>query len=161
MTLFDFTKQKTVQDWHTQNDTVMGGVSSSQVTHQDDGARFSGDVSLENDGGFAQILYDKDIPDLSEFDGVEVQVKGDGKTYDVRMESDPKQAAYSHSFTAEKEWHTVRLPFENFEASHNGESVPDAPALDLADLKTIGLLIGDGQEGKFEIFVKGISGYKS
>ena len=163
MNLFDFSKQATVQDWHTQNDQVMGGVSTSQVQHssEENAARFSGKVSLENDGGFAQIIFDKDIPNLSDYDGVELNVKGDGKTYQLRLENNPEIAAYSQSFAVKDDWHSVHLLFADFAASHNGEPAPDAPGLDLSNLETVGILIGDKQEGEFEMFIKEMSVYKA
>ena len=63
MTLFTFNDEQHVKQWHTENDVVMGGVSDSQVTYaaeaagQKGVARFAGSVSLENNGGFAQIIY--------------------------------------------------------------------------------------------------------
>ena len=51
-TLFTFNNAPDVEPWYTENDVVMGGVSSSQITHtEEEGiggvARFTGNVSLE------------------------------------------------------------------------------------------------------------------
>ena len=42
-------------DWRIINDSVMGGVSRSQFNIFEEYIRFSGHVSLENNGGFASI----------------------------------------------------------------------------------------------------------
>lgn len=46
---------KTENKWRIVNDGVMGGLSSSRVSVNDDKIIFSGNVSLENNGGFASL----------------------------------------------------------------------------------------------------------
>ena len=66
MNIFTFTP-KEVEKWEIENDTVMGGKSESQINHitseSGDMMKFSGHVSLENNGGFAQTqaLYDEGL----------------------------------------------------------------------------------------------------
>ena len=58
MTLFDFDSADAVSGWFSVDDRVMGGVSVSQMRYAGDGvARFSGDMSLENNGGFASVRF--------------------------------------------------------------------------------------------------------
>ncbi len=165
MTLFDFSDEPRVQQWHTENDVVMGGVSTSQVTYVSEAggqqglARFSGHVSLENDGGFAQILYDKKTLDLSGFQGIELHMRGDQQTYQLRLETDADRVAYAQSFTASNEWQRVRLPFADFEATFRGEDVPDAPELNIASIRTMGFLIGNGEETDFELLIDAVEAY--
>ena len=165
MVLFDFADEPQVQQWHTENDVVMGGVSSSQVTYvSEEGAqkglaRFSGHVSLENNGGFAQILYDEKTLDLSGYQGIELHVRGDGQTYQLRLETDADRVAYAQSFVAKDEWQRVRLDFTDFEATFHGEDVPDAPDLNLAAIRTVGFLIGDKQEGDFALLIDAVEAY--
>lgn len=165
MTLFQFSDKESVQQWHTENDVVMGGVSNSQVTYvsEKDGqqglARFSGHVSLENDGGFAQILYDEKTLDLSGFEGIELHVRGDNQTYQLRLETDANRVAYAQSFRAKDEWQRVRLSFADFEATFHGEDVPNAPELNLASIRTVGFLIGDKQEGDFALLIDTVEAY--
>ncbi|WP_246227871.1 CIA30 family protein [Mycolicibacterium helvum] len=51
--LVDLGDPNAVATWTTVNDPVMGGRSSSTVTFGDGGLVFSGDISLDNNGGFA------------------------------------------------------------------------------------------------------------
>ena len=54
--LFDFDSEEKSGQWYIVNDGVMGGISESEITLNDDGtATFRGDVSLENNGGFASV----------------------------------------------------------------------------------------------------------
>ncbi len=165
MILFDFSDKESVQQWHTENDVVMGGVSNSQVTYvsEKDGqqglARFSGHVSLENDGGFAQILYDEKTLNLSGSEGIELYVRGDNQTYQLRLETDANRVAYAQSFRTKDEWQRVRLSFADFKATFRGEYVPDAPELNLASIRTVGFLIGNGEEADFELLIDTVEAY--
>lgn len=165
MTLFNFSDQQQVQQWHTENDVVMGGVSSSKVTYvSEEGgkkglARFSGHVSLENNGGFAQILYDQKTFDLSNAQGIALHVRGDGQTYQLRLETDAKRVAYAQSFVAKEEWQRIQLAFTDFKATFRGEDVPDAPALNRASIRTVGILIGNGEETDFELLIDAVEAY--
>lgn len=165
MTLFEFKTEEAVRRWHTENDVVMGGVSSSLIGYRVDAEhggvlRFTGNVSLENGGGFAQILYDKSSFDLSGFAGIELLLKGDNHAYELRLEKSSEQPAYAQAFPAKNAWERVRLPFADFEATFHGEAVPDAAALDLAAINTVGVLIGGGHEGSFELLLAEIKAYQ-
>ena len=168
MILFAFNNKQSVNQWHTENDVVMGGVSSSQIayTSEEDGkkqqgvARFTGCVSLENDGGFAQILYDQKTLDLTGFGGVELHVRGNNQTYQLRFETTAERVSYVHSFQAKGEWQRIRLAFADFESSYHGEPVPDAPELDRTAIRTVGFLIGDEQEGPFKLLIDEVKAYE-
>ena len=165
MILFEFHTEKNIQQWHTENDVVMGGVSKGQLTYLPEGAegegagRFNGEVSLENGGGFAQILFDEKSLDLMGFQGVELHIKGDDQTYQVRFETDAERVAYAQPFFAKDEWQRVRLAFADFKPTFHGEAVPDAPDLNLAAVRTVGFLIGDEQAGHFELLLREVKAY--
>ena len=80
-----------------------------------------GDVSLENNGGFVQIVLDLSpdggIVDASGWSGIELDVFGNGEEYGVHLRTDallrPWQS-YRQTFTAYAEWRTARLPFDQF-----------------------------------------------
>ena len=69
------------KDWMVVNDTVMGGVSASQVRpHPDGGVTFSGELSLENNGGFASTRTGDIRQDWSNLSALQMEVIGDGRT---------------------------------------------------------------------------------
>ena len=169
MTLFEFATEQSVQNWQPEDDVVMGGVSSSALTYttgdpegdnETGVGRFSGDVSLDNGGGFAQVLYDKTSFDLTGFQGAELRVKGDDKTYELRFETDAKRVTYVHAFVATGQWQQLRLAFADFQTTFRGEKVTDAPPLNLAAIKTVSFLINDGQMGKFELLIDEVKTYQ-
>lgn len=80
-----------------------------------------GDVSLENNGGFVQIALDlapggKSI-DASAWEGVELDVFGNGKEYSLHLRSEdltrPWQS-YRQSFRADQQWRTIPFRFGDF-----------------------------------------------
>ena len=54
--LFDFTDLQAGNAWHAIDDRVMGGISQSRLKHDPAShAVFEGEVSLEQNGGFASV----------------------------------------------------------------------------------------------------------
>lgn len=131
--------------WRGVSDQVMGGVSIGSVSRDNvEGRsclRLSGDVRLENNGGFIQAALDlspgDDTFDASDFTGVRLTVRGNNEQYSVHLRTPdnvrPWQSYRAHFF-ATREWANIDLPFTTF--------VPyrlDA-ALDTARLRRIGLV---------------------
>jgi len=112
-------------DWRLVTDTVMGGVSHGQLAVEEiDGRsclRLRGEVRVENNGGFIQAALDLEtmqVRDASAFDGVFMDVYGNGETYNLHLRQDdmwlPWQA-FRTSFTATPGWQTHYLPFAQFQ----------------------------------------------
>ena len=163
MTLFDFSQADTVQRFSAVDDRVMGGVSKSRMISTAEGtAAFQGHLSLDQGGGFASVRADDVELDLSDSEGVELEVRGDGRTYQLRFRHDGRfdGVNYRARFdTKDGEWQTVRLPFSAFEPTFRGRIVRDAPPLDPARIRQVGFLVADEQEGEFRLEVREISAY--
>lgn len=137
-------RSKLGTSWRLVADTVMGGVSTGQLkTAIVDGEScvcLTGQVRLENNGGFVQasleLAADASL-DASGYDGVLLEVLGNGESYNVHLRTaDTKIVwqSYRAAFVAEPAWQTVRLPFARFVAHR-----VDRP-LDVRRLKRIGLV---------------------
>ena len=131
--------------WEYVSDGVMGGVSRGGLTRSEvagrQAMRLTGDVSLDNNGGFVQMAFDL-VPgggvfDASGWDAVEIDVHGNDQVYDLRLRTDqlsrPWQS-FRTDFVARPEWQTLTFPFATFEAHRT-----DA-RFDPARLRRIGLL---------------------
>ena len=60
--IYTFSPQMNIREWRIVNDGVMGGISRSSLTLTDIGnGKFSGHVSLANNGGFASIQLNTTI----------------------------------------------------------------------------------------------------
>ena len=143
--------------WRPNNDTVMGGVSSSRFEMTDTGIFvFSGDLSLKNNGGFASVRSRLKPMDLADADAFRLRVRGDGYRYQLRFEvqGEWRWVNYGQGFdTKVGEWMEVELPVDQFRATHRGESVSRAPAFNPAELANVILFVSDKQEGKFQLEV--------
>ncbi len=71
-----------ITDWQIVDDGVMGGLSKGKFDISGKQTlKFSGNLSLKNNGGFSSIRSKRTTMDLSEFKGIKMRVKGDGRTW--------------------------------------------------------------------------------
>jgi len=160
-TLLDFDDAADLALWRPVDDVVMGGVSRSTFERAGAGvARFSGNVSLENFGGFASVRTPPRDWDAAGAQAFLLRVRGDGKTYKftVRTSDGFDGIQYQSRFTTTAgEWTDVRLPVREFVATFRGRKVPFAASLDPAKARAIGFMISDKQAGPFELLVDRIA----
>ena len=98
---------------------------------------------------------------MGEFTGLELRVRGDDKTYQIRLHTDAPRVAYTQHFRAPGEWTTLRLPFTDFTPTFRGRDVPSAPPLNRSSINEVGLMLADKQAGDFELFVNFVKVYLS
>jgi len=119
-------------------------------------AVFIGTVRLENNGGFASVRSSPVKPNLAGLEAFVVRARGDGRRYKftVRTESGFNTPIYQGAFTTKRgEWEEHRLAFKDFVPTFRGRVLTDAPALDPARVDSVGFLISDQQEGRFQLDV--------
>lgn len=152
ITFYDFSEQENLSLWRVQNDTVMGGRSSSQIVQNEAGnGVFEGAVSLENNGGFAMVRYRFDKWDLSEFSKVLLRIKGDGKRYQFRIKHKQQdQHSYIHYFETSGEWETISIPLDEMDAQFRGRKL-DLPNFDAKYIEEIAFFIGNKKAQDFTI----------
>ena len=159
--LFDFSDPVAVAQWAPIDDRVMGGISRSCLRHEAAGhAVFEGVVSLERNGGFASV---RSTPRARGKPGAEaclIEVRAAGQQFKLSMLTDDSfdTLNYQASFApSANDWQTVRLPLAAFRVTFRGREVPDAPALDPARIRQVGLMIADRQAGPFGLDIRRIS----
>lgn len=157
--LVEFTRKEEVLRWSSVDDRVMGGVSRSRLMldAEEGTALFTGDLSLENSGGFASVR--RAVSGLGKADTVLLRVKGDGRRYQFRVRTDERLAGVSYRASFETragEWIDVELPAAEFRPQYRGRAVQGVPPLDLAEARQIALLIGDKRPGPFRLEVRWI-----
>ena len=163
MTEFDESSNRDVE-WRVVNDGVMGGLSKGKLKMTDDGImRFSGNLSLENNGGFSSIRSNRVSLDLSQADGLLLRVKGDGRIYQVRLSTKETYRGMEMSFmaefpTVEGEWVEVRVPFSELKGTWRGRSLPDKK-FNPSEVTRLGILLADKKAGKFGLEVDYIRTY--
>lgn len=155
--LRDFDASSESAAWLAQNDGVMGGVSTGRARILEGNLHFTGALSLENNGGFAQVYSRAEASDFPAHTGIRLRVKGDGRVYQFRLESDARfrgsRIAYGSSFSTQAgQWIEVSLPFSSFKPTFRGLAL-SGPALDLGSIRQIAFLLADGTPGKFSLIV--------
>jgi uncharacterized protein YbjT (DUF2867 family) len=160
--LFDFQNPTTdiKQIWGALDDVVMGGVSQSSLRLAQGLAIFSGNVSTDNNGGFASIRTRNFTPawDLSEYEGFELRVKGDGQRYKffARCEGKWDGIGYSYSLdTVNNFWTTIRIPFKDLIPVFRAKTVPEMGIFDPSTVYSLQLMLSKfeydgGLNPKFE-----------
>lgn len=146
--------------WEFVSDQVMGGVSKGEITEKTIEGRaatcLTGEVSLDNNGGFVQMACDihpdEQVHEAGTILGIELDVYGNDQEYDIRLRTDnlsrPWQS-YRRSFNAPSRWCTVQCLFSEF-LPHRTE-VPFDPSR----LRRLGL-VAIGREFSAFIAVSGV-----
>ncbi len=153
---------RAVTAWTTVNDPVMGGASTATVRYGDGGMVFSGDLSLENNGGFASARGPRDAGIGQRATGattLRVDAVGDGKTYLLKAYLGGERWSYIQRFRTEAGVRkTYELPVAGFEpVGERLKPAPDAPrTLDPARIDQVAVYILDGQQGPFTLTVSAI-----
>jgi len=161
--LHRFDDQDSLTGWRAVNDGVMGGRSSGGPAYSANGLRFSGILSLENNGGFSSIRKSERL-DLSNYDGVRLKVRGDGRTYQVRFNTDSRfrgwPVSYSGSFeTQAGQWIVVDVPFAKLKQSFRGYNLSQYP-FEPSKIRLLGMILADKQPGPFSLELKWIKAYR-
>jgi NADH dehydrogenase [ubiquinone] 1 alpha subcomplex assembly factor 1 len=146
--------------WVAVNDTVMGGRSKSSLALNNAGELvWSGDLSLENNGGFVSIRASGAYADWSAYDGVDVIIAGAGRDVqvtaqraDMRVMAGGYRAQVPTNATGDTH---VYIPFSAFVLKRFGRRI-NGPHLN-SGLKSVGqwgLLIADKRPGPFKVVLK-------
>lgn len=154
--LEDFQSMPKLQ-WRIINDGVMGGLSNSQMDITSDGkGLFKGNVSLDNNGGFASTRGFLNGPIKQQGTIIKIRVKGDGKRYSFRIQPNNgyRNVSYKLDFpTTANQWEEIALPLNNFVPTWRGRLLSDIPPIITENIGQIGFLISDKQEGSFELLI--------
>lgn len=171
--------------WTVVNDDVMGGKSKSGATlvreiRQNVGGRtgtlsFRGNVSLENNGGFASIRLPIDLTYFGSGKAFVVRARNgfvgysigppaeavplEPKRYRFVVQTEAQQRDSGGLYLAEfrvDDRQPVTIPLTAFRASFRGRPVPDAPELYAGDIRSIGFMIADNQAGPFALDITSI-----
>ena len=157
--LFEFDRD-TDMDWSVVNDGVMGGRSAGFVAIEAGALRFTGRLVTQG-GGFTSVRARRDI-DLSGMLGLEMRVRGSGRQFEVELDDGLRRSGRNVSrrapFPSTGEWTVIRVPFNALRSSIFGQDV-DAPPIDLARVRGVGIYIADGQDGAFSLEVDYIRAY--
>ena len=166
-----FPDASSVAAWRNVNDSVMGGVSGSSNSWVSSGGRgaieFTGELSTENNGGFASTVSRVDAGLGVRASGARalgLRAFGDGRTYLLQLLAGPSGAdRWISRFTPPADDTSgsapnIELPLASFEPVNKFlEPVDPMAELDPAFISQIGIYVLDGQVGSFRLVVESIS----
>ena len=158
--LIDFAVETEI--WPSIDDRVMGGVSASSMIAADGFATFCGEVSFDNNGGFASVRSRPQLRDLSASDGLVLRVRGDGKRYGFRIRTSASFDGVSYQSAIQPpagEWREIAVAFDEMVPVYRGRRVAGHPPLDPGQVTTFGFIIAR-QEGPFRLDIAAIMTYR-
>ncbi|MEO0651928.1 MAG: CIA30 family protein [Planctomycetota bacterium] len=159
--LIDATAEGAATQWFGVHDSVMGGVSRGAVREGERGVQFAGQMSLENNGGFASFRTRVDGAMTADADGLRLRVRGDGQNWKLSLRGGSELSWQAPFATAAGGWTTIDLPFSALVPSFRGRFIADAPTFDPATLGEVGLVIADGQAGEFMLELDSIEAWRA
>ena len=159
--LFDFSDPSSATGWFNQNDTVMGGMSDSASAWVDGHLVFSGNLSLDNNGGFTSTFgpINEQLPALmSGANAIVVTARGDSQTYLMQIRSNDNTRYIQRFTTVADIEQSYILPITDFvSVDWRLSPIAGAAPMDIANIVQIGFYLLDKQVGPFEIAISSIS----
>jgi len=150
--IFDFNHNANITDWKIVDDVVMGGRSNGQFKIDSDGnGIFSGDVSVENNGGFSSVRYQFEKINTTKESKVIIRLKGDGKEYQFRIKNN-RNTYYSYitNFKTSGDWENIIINLKDLYPSFRGQTM-NIPNFAGNSLEEIVFLIGNKKNETFTL----------
>jgi NADH dehydrogenase [ubiquinone] 1 alpha subcomplex assembly factor 1 len=147
--------------WFIVNDDVMGGVSQSSVSElsEDTGIRFKGQLSLDNNGGFASTVLLVDEEQFVDAKAICLHAKGDGRAYQFRLKTERNSGGPSYVVefnTQENQWKNYCFSVDDFIPKYRGRVLTNFAQLQFSKVKQLGLLIADKNMNPFQLDLRSI-----
>lgn len=150
-------------NWFVVVDGVMGGRSSAELLIKENSMLLSGDISLENRGGFASIRTPFDDYDLSEFTQVMLRYRSTGQSFVFTLSNYRRfyLPRFKHVLpNTNGDWSEIGLSFENFKKMRFSDELGGGPtSLELEKIIRLGLISNDKVAGPFTLEVDYIKFY--
>ena len=157
--VFDFSDQSAFE-WFLVNDNVMGGISKGQVERtKRETMRFSGRLSLKNNGGFSSARSQISVFFLAGYDELMLKTRGDGRSYSILVTTLERGRTWQNQFKTSEKWQIVKVPFKKMQMSIMGWRPNVSPEIMGNRVRAIGFIIADKNETPFAVEVDWIKAY--
>ncbi|WP_441000030.1 CIA30 family protein [Fodinibius sp. SL11] len=152
--IFDFNENTSLHNWETLDDVVMGGSSQGNISLSPEGhGRFSGQVSLKNNGGFSSVRYNLADLKVEPQDQITIRLKGDGKRYQFRVKHDKQAyASYITYFETTGKWEEISISLRDLYPTFRGKNL-DQPNFNHHSIQQLGFLIANKKTQVFELLI--------
>lgn len=154
ITIYDFSKNATANDWKIVDDAVMGGESNGSFSIDDEGnGVFEGRISLENNGGFSSVRHSFEKVSVTDNSTILIRLKGDGKAYQFRIKNKIGDShSYIKTFQTSGEWETVEIKLSDLYPSFRGRKL-EMPNFESNSFEEITFLIGNKKAESFKLIL--------
>lgn len=151
----DFGDGKASSQWYVINDGVMGGVSSGKMIENDSSVVFSGEISFDNNGGFASLRNGFARYDLSAYDTVEIRYRQTGQNFAFRLEFDRRFWMPTYKVILEDlsgNWQIHKASLSSFQKSRMGDITGGTLSEELSSkVRRMGFINEGKKEGPFTL----------
>lgn len=159
----DFGAQKDGRDWRIINDGVMGGISVGEAGLDDNSMLFVGQLSFENNGGFASLRSNRINLRLENAEFIEIRYRLKGINFSFMFEQYARfwKPYYSYPLeTTDGEWITKKIPVQSLMETRMSEYTGQTFNQNNArPFFRIGFISNDKNEKRFELEIDYISIY--
>lgn len=160
--LFDFSSAQDVERWRIVLDGVMGGRSTGSLEQKQGSMIFSGETSLDNNGGFSSARAPVPAGSLDGYDALRIHVMGDGRTWILGARNRSGMGAdsfWTRFKTQQGEWQTVTVPIADMVRQYFG--TPISGTLQPSAVRGVEFYIYDKQAGAFRLQVERIEAVRT
>ena len=145
-----------VNDWVMISDNVMGGITKSKLDYTEQSMVLTGDISLENYGGFSSVKTRFGSFNLSAYKGLKIRYKATNQRFAFTLEDSRNwtQPNFKGDLPGSKSdvWSEATIYFKDFKEYQIGE--PTGGKLDpnsLKDIVRLGIITTEKKEGPFSL----------
>ncbi len=151
----DFGIEKDGRNWLVVNDGVMGGLSLGRAGLDENSLLFVGEISFDNNGGFASVRSNRMRLDLKDAEFIELRYRLTGLNFALRFEEYSRfwQPYYSYPLEVTNgEWVTMKIPVNELRetrlSNYTGKLFDKEKSRPFFRL---GLMSNDKKEERFEL----------
>jgi len=146
------------QEWKLLSDNVMGGVTKSKIEYTNNSVLLTGNISLDNYGGFSSIKTNYKNIDLSNFNGIKIKFKSANQKFAFTLEDNQNwmQPNFKREFSPKKDntWEEVIIYFKDFQEVVIGKPTGNRmKSKSLENIVRMGIMTYEKKEGPFSLEV--------
>ena len=155
--IYDFNNQSNISNWVIVNDDVMGGISSCDISLDNQGnGIFEGKVSTANNGGFSSIRLNLNKVNTKNNTHIKIRLKGDNKKYQLRIKANRRDYhSYVYSFKTSNEWEIIKIPLKDMYPSFRGRKL-NMKNFNNYFIEQISFLVGNKKNENFKLLIDSI-----
>lgn len=141
--------------WYVTNDGVMGGLSEGSAFLTDSSVIFSGDVSLENNGGFSSLRSPYQRYRLNEYEEIELRAKSSGLAFSITFSKSQRFYIPNYKYMLDlnnEEWTVINFKLSDLKEYRLGNATGSMiRASDIRNLISISFFNEGKQDGPFTL----------